>query len=228
MMYRYVDELIADIQSLTGYRDAREVFLDLVDLSYICLAKLATHDAKVGDALEADYMRIVKARDKEYIRAMPKLFAKLSLALNLDMVDILGMVATRMNLLDIGIGQVFTPPAVSHCMAQIAAHDLKSKLDKRGFITMMEPAVGGGSMVLAFAKAMSELGHEPSKSLYVECTDINQKAFKMAYIQLALCSIPARVINGNTLTLERWEVRLTPAAIPFLNKYGKEIYGEMT
>ncbi|MFY7215328.1 SAM-dependent DNA methyltransferase, partial [Enterobacter cloacae complex sp. LZL001] len=42
------------------------------------------------------------------------------------------------------------------------------------------------------------------------CTDIDPMVADMAFIQLALLGIPAKVVTGNTLTLKANRVRYTP------------------
>jgi hypothetical protein len=55
-----------------------------------------------------------------------------------------------------------------------------------------------------------EAGYNPSEQLYATCTDIDPMVADMAFIQLALLGIPAKVVTGNTLTLKANRVRYTP------------------
>jgi hypothetical protein len=45
--------------------------------------------------------------------------------------------------------------------------------------------------------------------------DIDAKAARMTYVQLALLGVPAVVVTGNTLTLEERERWYTPAHVMF-------------
>jgi hypothetical protein len=62
----------------------------------------------------------------------------------------------------------------------------------------------------ACAYWLAEAGYNPSEQLYATCTDIDPMVADMAFIQLALLGIPAKVVTGNTLTLKANRVRYTP------------------
>lgn len=51
-------------------------------------------------------------------------------------------------------------------------------------------------MVIAFAYWMAEAGYNPSEQLYATCTDIDPMVADMAFIQLSLLGIPAKVVTG--------------------------------
>ena len=65
-------------------------------------------------------------------------------------------------------------------------------------------------MIIAFAETMKEHNFNYQKHLYVEAIDIDEMSFMMAYIQLTLLGIPAKVIQGDTLTLKFQQVLYTP------------------
>ena len=83
-------------------------------------------------------------------------------------------------------------------------------IKREGWMTLDEPACGSAGMVIAFAYWMAEAGYNPSEQLYATCTDIDPMVADMAFIQLALLGIPAKVVTGNTLTLKANRVRYTP------------------
>ncbi|MEN4793565.1 hypothetical protein ACQV2E_19575 [Pantoea allii] len=66
-------------------------------------------------------------------------------------------------------------------------------------------------MVIAFAEEFAQRGYSPHEQLWVSVTDVDQLAADMSYVQLSLCGIPAEVITGNALTLERRRTIYTPA-----------------
>ena len=65
-------------------------------------------------------------------------------------------------------------------------------------------------MVIAFAESLKDDGYNYQHQLYVEAIDIDELCFKMTYIQLSLLGIPARVIRGNSLSVEYYEILYTP------------------
>lgn len=109
--------------------------------------------------------------------------------------------------LDLGndrAGQFFTPYPVSQLMAKMLSGDAVQKCKERGFVRMMESAVGAGGMVIATAEALMDEGINYQQVMYVTCIDVDAAAVHMAYVQLSLLHIPAIIIHGNALTLEQW------------------------
>nr|UKE85761.1 N-6 DNA methylase [Pectobacterium sp. PL152] len=81
---------------------------------------------------------------------------------------------------------------------------------ERDFITVSDPACGAGGLVVAMAQAMLEAGLNPQKQMMAVCVDIDPVAAMMAYVQLALCGIPAMVIVGNSLSMTFSQTWRTP------------------
>lgn len=75
------------------------------------------------------------------------------------------------------------------------------QLPKDRPITVCEPACGAGAMILSLAQACSP---ETRTRLRVTAIDINKTACDMCFVNTTLWNIPARIIHGNTLSLETW------------------------
>ena len=118
----------------------------------------------------------------------------------------------RLNLGNSSIGQYETPYTVSKFMAEINFSELEisQKIANNHLITLSEPCCGSGGMIIAFAETMKEHNFNYQKHLYVEAIDIDEMSFMMAYIQLTLLGIPAKVIHGDTLSLKFQQVLYTP------------------
>ncbi len=61
---------------------------------------------------------------------------------------------------------------------------------------------GSGGMIITYAETLKEQGYNYQNQLFVEAIDINETCFMMAFIQLSLYGIPARVMLGNTIELK--------------------------
>ena len=72
-------------------------------------------------------------------------------------------------------------------------------LHKKGYLSVCEPCVGSGGMVLGFAKAMYNNKMNYCDQMVAYCCDIDIKCVHMAYLQLSLYGIPAVIIHGNSL-----------------------------
>lgn len=114
-------------------------------------------------------------------------------------------------------GQTFTPYHVSLLIAQMQS-GYESIINRRGYITVSDPASGAGGMIIAFAQTLEEAGFNPSQNMFASLTDIDELCFYMSYIQISLYGIPARVVWGNTLTNKCYLTLFTP--VYFLSKKG--------
>ena len=198
------------IRRVSGYRHpTRRVFADFVEMAACALSNRV--DLLQYDAREARYeaVRAGYGDEPELQAAFPEMLGHLVNALATPS-DVLGRVATELELLNEGCGQYFTPYELCRLQARLiigGADELRQIIDATGFVTVMEPAIGAGAMVIAFAEQLQELGFEPRRHLHVSGVDIEAQAAHMAYVQLSLLDIPACVTIGNSLTLEvrsRW------------------------
>lgn len=94
-------------------------------------------------------------------------------------------------------GDFFTPPAISQLIARMTV-DVEAVKAKGNPITVNEPACGSGGMVLALAQLFAP---DAVDLLRVTAQDINPVAADMAYINLTLWGIPARIILGDTIRM---------------------------
>lgn len=131
--------------------------------------------------------------------------------------DLLGKVFHALELHNKYNGQFFTPFHICEFMGQVALSDggeagnaVGDALSKKGYLSVCEPCVGSGGMVLGFAKAMHQNQMNYCNQMVAYCCDIDIKCVHMAYLQLSLYGIPAVIIHGNSLTNEEWSRWYTP------------------
>lgn len=165
-------------------------------------------------ALEDRYMSFVPKYGKEGMTLISHLYGYTDYALNVFGDDFLGPLYEELDLSGSSQrgsrGEFFTPASVAKMMAQMSLGDVEDIIDSKGFVTVSEPCCGAGGMVIAFAHALKQLGHNPQEVMYVEAIDVNQTFFNIAYMQFALLGLVCRVWHGNTLSLEMTELRETP------------------
>jgi hypothetical protein len=176
---------------------------------------------------EAEYMKIVARCRKptETMTAISKMLGATCLALAADPVDFIGPVFSELSA-DSGMGQFFTPHALSYLNAKMILDDAPAMLADKPYITLQEPACGVGGMVLAANLVLREQGIDVARQAHWVMVDVDFRAMCGAYIQATCTETSAEVIHGNTLSLESWAVSLTPAAIlypkSFKSDAGKE------
>lgn len=202
----YIQQFISKLQSLDKSKNISTVFNDFTALALCSLSQPFYRSQNI----EQRYKYIISQYTKEQAEEFSKLLALLVLGLEEKYQDFLGQVFSQLNLGNSNKGQFFTPYHVSKMMAEINFVDIKKDIENKGFITLSEPCCGSGGMIIAYAETMKEKGYNYQHQLFVEAVDIDDMCFKMAYIQLALLGIPAKVIRGDSLAMRYFEVYYTP------------------
>lgn len=204
--------LVSLLGSLAHSRHTWDVFRDFVELAAITLASV---DLAKRAEREKRYLQVAKAYSTEQMRVFPEIFGELVLALELEPADVLGQVFMELGLGGRWAGQFFTPEAVCDVMARMTldAGEARRKVKEQGYMTLSEPAIGGGAMVIAFCKAMREAKLNYQRHLHVTAVDVDITAVHMSFVQLSLLHVPATIVHGNALTLEQRSAWYTPAHV---------------
>ena len=187
------------------------VFKDFCELAALSFSNAV--DRAQFEVREARYLQIVKGYQADEVARFPKMLACLTLSLEEGMSDCLGELFMALELGNSRAGQFFTPYHVSVLMAKMLCGDAGQLCKERGFVRVMEPAIGAGGMVIATAEAFVEEGINYQQAMHATCIDIDATAVHMGYVQLSLLHIPAIVIHGNALSMEQWGYWLTPAHV---------------
>jgi hypothetical protein len=208
MLETHQSDFINTLNKIAPHKHRFDVFKDFVVISAISL-----HNAtRFSQELEDEYFTIIKSYSKEDLRLLAKLLGILTHILESKPYDALGQLYMALGFGDARKGQFFTPPHICELMAELGYGDkIQNSDDNDDFITLSEPACGGGGFILAFAHKLIKNGDNPADKLWVEAIDIDRTTALMCYLQLSLWNIPARVIVGNALTLEMQECFYTPA-----------------
>ena len=194
-----------------GYRHGLwQVFRDFVAMGAIALSNAT--DKRNFEAREAEYMTTVARYTKEEADELARGFAYVVMGLEVGLCDFLGSLYMSLELGDSWKGQYFTPYEVSRLMAGLTMGDKgPAEVEANGFVTVNDPCIGGGAMVIAAAHAMLDAKVNYQQHMHAVGVDIDIVAVHMAYIQLSLLHIPAVIYHGNSLSLEVWSVWHTPA-----------------
>ena len=193
-------------RDIAQHKHRYDVFRD-----FVVMAACSLHNGlRKDETREEEYLKIIHSYDKDDQQRFPELLAHLVTMLEPEPQDILGPLYMELEVASKDQGQFFTPPDVSELMARML-HGDEILPEGRPFVTLSEPAVGAGGMVLAYVKVMTEQGLNPMRRLWVEAVDIDRLAALMAYVQLSLWNVPAKILVGNTLSLDFRECWYTPA-----------------
>lgn len=208
---RHQRAFVALMEKSSYSRSLYTMFRDFCELAALSLSNAV--DLAQYEQREAWYLQIVKGYKADEVARFPEMLACIVQSLEEGMKDCLGELFMSLNLGNDRAGQFFTPYHVSVLMAKMLSGDAVQKCKERGFVRMMEPAVGAGGMVIATAQAIANEGINYQQAMHATCIDVDAAAVHMAYVQLSLLHIPAIIIHGNALTLEQWGVWLTPAHV---------------
>lgn len=188
-----------------------DVFRDFCELAAISLSN--TVDSVHWDAREQRYLEIVGRYQPDEVKRFPQMLGHLALSLQTALHDALGSLFMAMELGDAWKGQFFTPYSISRMMAAMSLADAEILIQRQGFITVADPAVGGGAMMIAAADVLHEAGFNYADVLHVTAQDIDATAVYMSYVQLSLIGIPAVVRHGDSLKMEVRDYWVTPAHV---------------
>ena len=202
----YLKEFIATLQHLDHSRNNFEVFRDFLTLSTCAVAQPFYR----SNEIEQQYSDTVKRYNKEQAEQFSQLLALLVSTLSEQYQDFLGKVYMQLNLGNARTGQFFTPYHISQMMSEITFVDGKENIENKEIITLSEPCCGSGGMVIAYAETMKKYDINFQERLFVEAIDIDEMCFQMAYLQLSLYGIPARVLLGDTIAYKFSKMLYTP------------------
>ncbi|WP_336580106.1 N-6 DNA methylase [Alcaligenes sp. CHO6] len=213
-------QIIKLLREVARYRGLDQTWSDWVEMGAIAIANAV--DKSQFESREKRYLDIVAQYQKEDVNLLVRAFAHLvqcweQRVTSGEFGDVLGSTFMMMDMGNASTGQFFTPYEVSRLMAGIimsdhAAHH-QAQLQRRGFITLQEPACGAGGMVVAAIHALVDSRINYQQALHVTAIDIDRRCVHMTYLQLALLHVPAIILQGNALSLEVFETWYTPAHI---------------
>lgn len=206
---------LAKLLQDNGYRHhVHDVFRDFLELAACSIANAV--DRQQAPAREERYLRTIAKYDKTDQERFPRALSELVEAIEEEPGDVMGQVFGLLEQGNAAAGQFFTPFHICKVMADLTigtGDELRAQIEEKGYVSLFEPAVGAGAMVIAFAHALQAAGYSYQRHLHVTAIDVDPRAVHMAYLQFSLLGIPAVVILGNTLMLEEREHWYTPAHI---------------
>lgn len=203
--------LIEALLALSKRHGIQKVFTDFVEMYALAISNAV--DKTQLEQREGRYLEIIKGYSPAEIEMLPALMAHAVNAFEAEarkgfFRDILGEVFHELNLHDVWKKQFFTPHELSLMMGRLSV--INDSPSSTGRIDVMECCIGSGALVLGYINAVREQDASSVQRIYVEGMDTDLKCVHMAYIQLSLYGISARIDHGNALTQERWSSWYTP------------------
>lgn len=181
-------------------RNAWQVWEDLMTAMACSISNAVDRTPDKFKRREEQYERSIKNLGGVEIPA--QMLGIITMALEQDPdQDFLGKLYMNLNLGNHWKGQFFTPYNVCRMMAEMNfGVGVQEEIRQKGYVSVCDPCVGAGAMLMASANAMRRAGVNYQTNAVFVGQDIDRIAAMMAYIQISLIGCSGYVIMGNSLT----------------------------
>lgn len=172
---------------------------DMINLFAIEIAN--TVDKVHAPARNETYAAIAKKYKPKEFEVFSELFAEL--VMNLDknpFQDFLGSMYMELELGNKNTGQFFTPYCVCKCMAEMTLPEALPQLQRRGYVTVNDPACGAGATLIAAAETFHERNINYQQKVAFVAQDIDRTVALMCYVQMSLIGCAGYVRIGDTIS----------------------------
>lgn len=191
-------EFLDLFQKLCYSRSAWEVWADLMSVMACSISNAVDRVPEHFEAREKEYERCIKRIGSVDIAAKVLSIVVMALENNPDQ-DFLGAMYMKLNLGNHWKGQFFTPYSVCHLMAEMTVGNGEEKIKEKGWISIGDPCVGGGAMMIAAANVFRRKNINYQNHVIFAGQDIDRVVAMMAYIQLSLLGCAGYIVVGNSL-----------------------------
>lgn len=204
-------EIAKMMKRLAPKHSLHKVFRDFTTMGAIFVSNRV--DKEQFDKREAQYMQTVGKYSKDEARLFGEMLGALIMGLENKMGDLLGETYMLLEISNKDQGQFFTSYDVAKLMADMTVNDAIERIEKQGYVTVNDPAIGGGVTVIAMAAALRSRGYNYQKCMRVIGQDIDSDLVRLCYLQLSLLGIDAVITRGDTLAYKFDDYWYTPIHI---------------
>lgn len=192
-------EFMKIFRELCYSRQPWEVWADVINVMACSIANATDRASKRYDSREKEYAECIKRL--KGVERPAQLFAIVvdALEMNADQ-DFLGSLYMELELGNHWKGQFFTPYNICRLMAEMTMGDCKAQIDKQGWISICDPCVGGGAMIIAAANTLRRQKVNYQNHVLFVGQDIDRVVAMMAYVQISLLGCPGYIVVGNSLS----------------------------
>lgn len=129
--------------------------------------------------------------------------------------DLLGDVYMRLNIGNKKTGQFFTPYHLAEAMARLNLDEqmVKDAIEQHGYITVNEPAAGGGANVIGCAHVLREMGVNYQTDAWFVCQELSELTALTCYVQMSILGMAGIVQVGDTIKMDFRHSLYTPMCV---------------
>ena len=192
-------EFLKLFNTLTYSRNAWQVWEDLMTVMACSISNAVDRTPEKFKSREEQYARAIKNLGGVDVPA--QLLGIITMALERDPdQDFLGKLYMSLNLGNHWRGQFFTPYDVCKLMSGMTLENIDSQIEKKGYVSVCDPACGAGATLIAAANNMKKSKYNFQKHVLFVGQDIDRVVGMMCYIQLSLLGCAGYICIGNTIT----------------------------
>lgn len=195
-------KLVSLFNNLTGSRSLWQVFNDCIEMFALSIQNTFCF-GQTFEKNENRYKDITKNYSESEIETIVKIFAEITNALEANpFQDFLGDLYMQLDMGSSALGQFFTPYTVSYAMtvSSFDEKNAKAELSQKGYISVLEPAVGGGANVIAFCEVLKNHDINYQTQCVIVCQELSKLTALMCYTALSLIGCAAVVKIGDSLS----------------------------
>ena len=191
-------EFVKKFEALSGRYSVRQIWEDWVVMSAISISNVV--DQTHAPEREKHYMTLASKYKPQELNVFAELFVDFINAMdsNPDQ-DFLGGMYMAVGMGNEHAGQLFTPYSVCKCMAKMTAPNIPGEVEKRGWISVCDPACGAGALLVAFANECLLQNVNYQTSVLFVAQDIDYLVGCMCYLQLSILGCAGYVKIGDSL-----------------------------
>ena len=129
--------------------------------------------------------------------------------------DLLGDVYMRLGIGNKKTGQFFTPYHLAEAMARLNLDRqmVEDAVYARGYITVNEPAAGGGANVIGCAHVLHDWGINYQTQAWFVCQELSELTALTCYVQMSILGMAGVVQVGDTLKMDFRHSLYTPMCV---------------
>ena len=129
--------------------------------------------------------------------------------------DLMGDTYMRLGIGNKNTGQFFTPYNISEMMARLVFNkgNAESEIERHGYVTFNEPAVGGGANAIAYAHVLKENGINYQRHAWFVVQELSELTALTCYVQMAVLGMAGVVYIGDSLRMDYRHALYTPMCV---------------
>ena len=129
--------------------------------------------------------------------------------------DLLGDVYMRLGIGNKKTGQFFTPYHLAEAMARLNLDRqmVEDAVRDHGYITVNEPAAGGGANVIGCAHVLYDWGINYQTQAWFVCQELSELTALTCYVQMSILGMAGIVQVGDTLKMDFRHSLYTPMCV---------------